>query len=333
MESVVNLISEQRLKIYQEYFNSGNEAESLGLYLWNQSVCSEFHSIIQIIEISLRNAIFEGHKEIDDNEKWFIDYFLALDDQNEGKKQINYALSQASRKANHTTDDVISNLTFGFWASLCADYHNEDNSASLKLWPKLKDFAFKNAEGVDHTQIFDLIKKVKKIRNRISHHEVIWKDPNGVGITSIANRVIRSYGDCLKLVSLINNENSKLIHIMEGHTNIIRLCSEDEINRYKNIISEWKSLPNIDVDEFLTQNLKEGEVSGFVSSIAPKNIYIKSEQLTDYKSVYLKFKVDNEEKSALSEILCRNDSVIFKPFVIRKDSGNIYIAKSVRKMQ
>lgn len=56
-EIIDDLITEERLKSYEVTFNTQNDIELLGAYLWNSHVCSALYPLLSATEVALRNAI------------------------------------------------------------------------------------------------------------------------------------------------------------------------------------------------------------------------------------------------------------------------------------
>lgn len=334
MENVVKLISENRLSIYEDFFNCKNKNEALGLYIWNQKLVGEFTYIIQIIEVSLRNSICNAYVECKgDDDDWFVKYFNAQPDVDEGKKQLTHVLTKLSKRVNsYNNNDVISRLPFGFWSAICSEQHNESNASSLKMWPALLPSVFKgikDANGDSQDYIFSLVSSVNRIRNRIFHHEVIWKDISGLGLTPIFNKVFKSYTDCLELARLIGLDNLKIIKIVDGISSIKNLCSIETIDRYKRIADDFADIDFMEKDYFKDE-IKTLEVSGSITSINPNNIYIKNIDIKGKDDKPVKFKIDNNEKAMFTNAKV-GDIVTFTPFVVRRQHGNMYIARGVTR--
>lgn len=330
MEDVIRSISTQRLEIYEDYFSCSSKAEALGMYLWNQRVSSEFSCIIQIIEISLRNSIYNAYIEKKSNdEEWFVKYSRALPKSEEGRRQIDYVIDkQLSHKAQYSINDVISRLPFGYWTSMCRDEHNESISGSLELWPSLLPFVFKGRTSESQDDIFHLIVQVNKFRNRISHHEVIWKDVVGFGLASSFNKIFNSFSICLKLASIIGIDNLKIIEISNSINRLKELCTEGKVEEYKKIISDWSSInPNINNvfdDVYLCT-----EVTGVITSIKPNKIIIQSTSCLTKDGKQIKFKIDNGEMNSFSSC-AKFTPIKFTPYVYRnRVRGNFYVAKNV----
>ena len=222
-------------------------------------------------------------------------------------------------------------MPFGFWSAICSEQHNESNANSLRIWPALLPNVFKGIDdenGDSQAYILSLVSNVNKIRNRIFHHEVIWKDISGLGLTPIFNKVFESYKDCLELARLIGLDNLRIIKIVDGISSIKNLCSVETVESFKRIADDFAQVDFIKKDYFKDE-IKTLEVNGTITSVNPNNIYIKSMEIKGKDDRPVKFKIDNNEKAMFTNAKV-GDLVNFTPFVVRRNNGNIYIAKDAK---
>ena len=70
-------ISAPRLNTYRAFFTPANDVELLGCYLWSKEVASAFFPLLQVLEITLRNAIHkEAHQAT--SEEQALEFFTSL---------------------------------------------------------------------------------------------------------------------------------------------------------------------------------------------------------------------------------------------------------------
>lgn len=90
-------------------------------------------------------------------------------------------------------------MNFGFWTSLVhEDYGDaserkgslktikgvkvdERKPAPLPLWPALREQVFPGAQGIELRVLSGTFNEIRKFRNRVFHHEPIWRKPNTAG--------------------------------------------------------------------------------------------------------------------------------------------------------
>ncbi len=84
-------------------------------------------------------------------------------------------------------DQVVAHAMFGFWVALLAPAFDAPGDP-LALWPSCTPGTFPNDPNMDRARAFYLIERVKDLRNRVSHHEPVWRiaaplTPAGVNST------------------------------------------------------------------------------------------------------------------------------------------------------
>lgn len=251
-----HFISSARLNTYKSILKIKNEDEILRAYYWNKALCGSIYPVMQTLEVTLRNALNESVK-LHHNGKylgkdWWFEH-MATDIQNSKIKKMSQIKRDKWLKADGVTrkkqsfaeqavlgiirdlhkenripilhDDVISRLTFGYWVSaLGSDY--EDVTNKKLLWPNLLPHVFSNTpHKPKRLKIEAALRRVKDLRNRMSHHEPIWKfyqlDSTGKS-------------DYSKPVYGLNTSLSLLEKAYDEVLNIIRWMSED---RYQSFIA------------------------------------------------------------------------------------------------
>lgn len=74
-----------------------------------------------------------------------------------------------------TAERVIAGLEFGFWTNLLTKYYEEPRNNTL-LWPYLLPKIFTGMPtGTNRQAIEDKFNRIRELRNRLAHHEAIWK--------------------------------------------------------------------------------------------------------------------------------------------------------------
>lgn len=152
-------------------------------------------------------------------------------------------ISNAGKTVN--ANRVISGLDFGFWTNLLSDKYEDSNSNSL-LWPNLLPIVFPNAPlGATRQDVEDQFTKIRELRNRLSHHEAIWKfhyDCPQTGKADYQNPVYgkqascsllqKHYEDILTLIEWINVDRKKVFLEHKSHSRFMSLCTVDGLNSF-----------------------------------------------------------------------------------------------------
>lgn len=171
---------------------TGHEStKAVNLYMWNIEVSSTFWGGFHMLEVSIRNAIhtkFVEHTMMED--WWEADVPIHDIDRD--------SITEAQKKVNELQDvptpgHVIAELHFGFWVGLFANnYHSA-------LWVNRLENAFPNYSGTRKDLHVDL-ERLRKLRNRIAHHEPIYRRDLRIDFRLIC-----------KVIRYIDNDISELV--------------------------------------------------------------------------------------------------------------------------
>jgi len=140
---------------------------------------------------------------------------------------------------------VISGLSFGFWTTLLSPKYEDQNSKSL-LWPNLQGDVFSCLPpGLTMTDIRSAFHRIRGLRNRLSHHEALWKfhydDPN-TGLPDYGNPVYgaqancsllrKHYDDIIEMIGWMSPNRKANFLIHSANLRFHALCSVDGLNSY-----------------------------------------------------------------------------------------------------
>jgi hypothetical protein len=169
------LVSAERFNAYR-VSPSESEAETIKRYLYNTELCSTFYIPLHIMEIGLRNTLnYSISQEYGVN--WLTQGILHDREQNSVEEAIQ---NLKKRKEPCHTGKIIAELTFGFWASLLYQKYDAPSfkiAGKAVIWPYCIKETFPYMPKRDRTRknAEKKIEGIRKFRNRIFHHEPIWK--------------------------------------------------------------------------------------------------------------------------------------------------------------
>jgi hypothetical protein len=164
-------LSRERLDTYREILPaSATFIDLIGVYNANTAISEALIGSIQIMEISVRNSI---HRQIIKTygKDWYIGNKLGLD--NDGGRLVTRLENRYKAVAKFNTPEtmaikIVSELTLGFWTNLFKRQYEDP------LWRKTLRFAFPHVGGaLTRGQVFQILDQIRRLRNRISHHEQI----------------------------------------------------------------------------------------------------------------------------------------------------------------
>jgi hypothetical protein len=186
----IQALSHARLSNYRSFFGAADDAEALGLYQWNDDLSAVLFRTISLVEVVLRNQFHHalslryGAMGVHGSKDWYV--HVSLDPRSQSKitgithyKQGHQLLP---RVPGPSPDDVVSGLTFGFWPRLLdlkKDLHHQAVDWGPILVEVLRGHRQRQAtywaKPKHRDALFARLDLCNELRNRIAHHEPIWK--------------------------------------------------------------------------------------------------------------------------------------------------------------
>ncbi|MFC5183250.1 hypothetical protein [Actinomadura harenae] len=164
-------LSRSRLNPYLLATSAQTDAV-LGLYTWNVEVSAAFYGPLHWLEVSLRNSLNDRLREHHGCDDWWRVAPLLP----ESRLKVDDARRKARRKVvrDHdrpvTCDDVVAELTFGFWVELLS------RASDRGFWVPVLHRAFPGYHGPRRNLHKPFLSMVL-FRNRIMHYEPIHDRP------------------------------------------------------------------------------------------------------------------------------------------------------------
>lgn len=136
------------------------------LYMWNLSLSARWWGPLSYLEVALRNKLHDALKDSVGQARWWDSGDLEISHQlkHRIKQAENFAKMQ--KNSQPSVDDVVAASSFGVWTSVL----HRDNAQVL--W---RDYLSEAFESVGRGELFDKTYKLKKLRDRIAHHEPIFR--------------------------------------------------------------------------------------------------------------------------------------------------------------
>jgi hypothetical protein len=141
----------------------GDRRSAVQLYWWNVGVSAAFYTPLHCLEVALRNAVHQQLTATFGRADWWE----AAPLNKSGLRIVADTQRKLSSRARPTTaDDMVAELSFGFWVSLVSNtYHRS-------LWTPCLHRAFPSYRGRQrplHSGLHTML----LLRNRIMHYEPI----------------------------------------------------------------------------------------------------------------------------------------------------------------
>jgi len=178
IDNLEKSLSSDRLNTYLQETDH-NKENALELYLWNCKTSAAFYSPLQCLEIALRNSIHYELSKIYKSEAWYDQIPL----NNIGQSKIDRAKHKVQRfYSKIDPPHIVAELSFGFWLALLNKQYHQT------LWMSGLNKAFPHAH-IKRAKILHRLDHLRTLRNRIAHHEPIFKRHLEQDYTSIITAI------------------------------------------------------------------------------------------------------------------------------------------------
>jgi len=166
-------LSVPRMATYESATGAtADDASALDLYAWNAQVSGAFLAPLHICEVVIRNAVSDAlEKTYGTMWPWSVSFERSLPTPMGGynpRKDL-----QSARRTHITTGKVIPELKFVFWQKMFTGRHD------LRLWNTQLLSVLPNLDparpvAILRQGIYEELEHLRRLRNRIAHHEPIF---------------------------------------------------------------------------------------------------------------------------------------------------------------
>lgn len=182
-----HVISKPRLDSYKGYFKTKSTDEAIGLYIWNNELSACFGVLLSFFEIALRNNTHRAMSQFytrgtSSSDHWYDKIQGSLKQSTINKiDEVRYEGPRTARKLRNPApnpDEIVSRVSFGFWPVVLSTINPR---YADQIFPKIFPHHPLNATPLDwkvkgvRQNALAFIYELNEFRNRIAHHEPIWK--------------------------------------------------------------------------------------------------------------------------------------------------------------
>ena len=159
------VLSKARLNKYRTAC-LGDEQKTLELYLLNVELAKDFHGLLGLFEIALRNAIDEHYSKHFNDINWLVNQ-AKKDFFSKKRNTVIVEFYKLTAIKAYTPSNLIAALSFGVWTEMFTSHCFAKGSQTLlKIFPN-------RPKGVNQKCINLELREIKFLRNKIAHHEHI----------------------------------------------------------------------------------------------------------------------------------------------------------------
>lgn len=178
--NIKNVLSHSRLATYEKFTQDTEQA--LNLYQWNLQISSALFECLAVCEVVIRNAVANAIQAEHGTDWAFNVRFVRSMQQNRRDELLDVR--------QETTEQTICELPFVFWQGFFTARFDDE------IWQKHWAVALPNAKHTDtktmRAEVFENLEKIRKLRNRIAHHEPIFNR----NLQADHKRIIKIIGYC-----------------------------------------------------------------------------------------------------------------------------------------
>lgn len=171
LHALPDIFSAPRFATYLAEKN-GNRVEALELYQWNLETSCAFFAPLQVCEVSIRNAISEAIG-LTYGATWPYERSFEISLANP-QQAYSPRRNLLQHRNEPTTGKVIAELKFVFWERMFTRRHDG------AIWNHHLRTVLPNMDAARTVQqlrgeAFDTLNSIRNLRNRIAHHEPIFR--------------------------------------------------------------------------------------------------------------------------------------------------------------
>lgn len=186
----------------------GDTAKAVDLYGWNARISAALMLPSHFAEVSTRNAVSDALSTVYGPQwPWDNTFEKSLPCPDGRPYNPQRDLCQTRRRES-TTGKVIAELKFAFWQGMLTARHD------VRIWNHQILTLFPNAAGMTAEQlrrrIYDDLEAIRKLRNRIAHHEPIFSRNLGDDLMRI-----------LELIELRSTPTADWVFAMEEASSVL----------------------------------------------------------------------------------------------------------------
>lgn len=150
----------------------GDKNKALILYRYNIKLCQKLYGVLGVLEVVLRNSIDEHFRTQLTDINWIetqaTSGFL-LSSQSEIFKERDKLVNHG----RYTHDKLVASLSFGTWTFMFSkNCYKNSGKTLLKIFPH-------KTLGMNQSDIYRELDRIRLFRNRIAHHEPLCFDHSG----------------------------------------------------------------------------------------------------------------------------------------------------------
>lgn len=230
-------LSTEKLETYRQVLSCKSDSELIAVYMAMQGIMSHFFTVVQLLEVTLRNAIHNSATIQFKDDEWF----KSIPVSEQSKKQVSFAEQQCLEEvgARYSSNDLVSRLPFGFWVHMLSKNYNNPRVKESNLWQFKLNECFPNAreKKVSLNTLFQKLGTLNRFRNRLFHHEPAWKGRNTKNREDSISYLLKMYNEHLDIIYLLSSSKRELVNMLGFEDKFIAECNIANLDMFVTLLS------------------------------------------------------------------------------------------------
>lgn len=212
----------------------------LARYLLNLALCEALYPALHMLEVVLRNAVcraatvrWPGSGALDPT-TGRLDCWLDWEPARSPLLEVHQRMVDGAKveltKLGYplTEGRLIAALPFGFWTGMFSSPYGDPMPSQPRLWPSLFTLAFPHAPagGLRRSSLADELRQIRLLRNRVFHHEPIWRRKVRRDEDAICALIGRSSSTAAQMVRETSRLEAVVRASLAPHEQIVKRLAE-----------------------------------------------------------------------------------------------------------
>lgn len=236
LEEIKQGLSTEKLETYRQVLSCKTDHELIAVYMSMQSIMSHFFTVVQLLEVTLRNSIHQCAAAQFEDDEWF----KSIPTSKQSKNQVEQAEQQCLDEVGvrYATDDLVSRLPFGFWVHMLSREYNNPRDKEHNLWQFKFNECFPNAKNnkVSLNTLFQNLGTLNRFRNRLFHHEPAWKGRNTKNREQAIQYLLKMYQDHLNVINYLSASKRELISVLGFENKFTEECDIKNLEKFEALL-------------------------------------------------------------------------------------------------
>lgn len=183
----------------------GDKNKALILYRYNIKLCQKLYGVLGVLEVVLRNSI-DDHFRIQLSDNNWIDTQATSGFLFSSQNEIFKERDKLVNNGKYTHDKLVASLSFGTWTFMFSkNCYKNSGKTLLRIFPH-------KTVGMNQSDIYRELDRIRLFRNRIAHHEPLCFDHSG---NIYVNYVQYIYDLIIKYIQFMDYRTSEILFGVE----------------------------------------------------------------------------------------------------------------------